>query len=49
MHWRFDKEIDHEGIVFWTFGPFQWIPNYREINWIWVKDGEWQSKTLLKY
>lgn len=49
MHWRFEKQIDALGTVIWTFGRIQWIPEYREINWLWIKQAEWQSTTLLKY
>lgn len=41
------KKDDGYGFISWGIGPFHWIPQYRQLNLVWIKDGEWQSRTLI--
>lgn len=49
IDWKIRKEVGYRGETNWKFGRLYWIPENREICWSWLKEGEWQSKTLLKY
>ena len=41
------KNDDGYGLISWKIGPFQWIPEHRQLNLLWIKNGEWQSRTLI--
>ena len=41
------KKDDGYGFISWGIGAFHWIPQYRQLNLVWIKDGEWQSRTLI--
>jgi len=48
-HWWIRQEQGMRGELSWTFGPFEFICAERRLIWRWVKNGEWECRTLLKF